>query len=151
LAGDYAAIHWMQDNIQGSPVILEGLGQSEYRWANRVSIHTGLPAVVGWRWHQVQQRAALPSQTVEWRRDDVRACYSTPDIARAQGILSRYGVRYIYVGEYERAYYVPAGLAKFDRMVDEGMLRVVYDAQGVKIYEVVVDKLSHKTFLDRVY
>ncbi len=137
LSGDYAAIRWMQDNIDGSPVIMEGLGHREYLWCNRVSIYTGLPAVVGWRWHQVQQRIMLPAQTVEWRRSDVSQCYNTPGISYAQEILARYGVRYIYVGEYERAYYDPVGLAKFDQMAAQGLLQVVYDAQGVKIYEVI--------------
>ncbi|MFQ6101717.1 MAG: DUF2298 domain-containing protein [Anaerolineae bacterium] len=138
LAGDYGAIRWMQDHIQGSPVILEGLGRHEYLWANRVSIYTGLPAVVGWRWHQVQQRlGVLPSTTVDRRQDDVNECYTTTIISRALAILSRYDVRYVYVGEYERAYYDPAGLAKFDAMAADGLLRVVYDVQGVKIYEVV--------------
>jgi len=137
LDGDYAAIGWMQDNIAGSPVILEGLGYREYLWANRVSIYTGLPAVVGWRWHEAQQYAALPDRLVNWRRDDVRDCYDTNSVPHAQEILARYGVRYVYVGEYERAYYDPAGLAKFDLMADQGLLRVAYDAWGVKIYEVV--------------
>jgi uncharacterized membrane protein len=136
LAGDYAAIRWIQDTIAGSPVILEGLGYREYLWGNRVSIYTGLPAVVGWRWHQVQQRTALPDSMVDWRRGDVDECYNTVDVARAQEILSRYGVRYIYVGEYERAYYDPAGLSKFDVMAAEGLLHVVYGAQGVRIYEI---------------
>jgi len=136
LAGDYAAIRWMQDNVPGSPVILEGLGYREYLWANRVSIYTGLPAVVGWRWHQAQQRAALPDSMVDWRRNDVDECYNTPDVARAWEILSRYGVRYVYVGAYERAYYDPAGLAKFEGLVARGVLRVVYDVEGVRIYEV---------------
>ena len=71
------------------------------------------------------------------RRDDVRDCYNTTDVPRAQKILAHYGVRYVYVGDYERAYYDPAGLAKFDQMTAQGLLRVVYDAQGVRIYEVV--------------
>ena len=137
LSGDYAAIRWMQDAIQGSPVVLEGLGYREYLWGNRVSVYTGLPAVMGWRWHQVQQRlGVLPDAMVDWRRDDVRECYDTSDVARAQEILARYSVRYVYVGDYERAYYDPAGLAKFDTMAGQGLLRVVYDAQGVRIYEV---------------
>ncbi len=137
LGGDYAAVRWMQDNVEGSPVILEGLGHREYLWSNRVSVYTGLPAVIGWRWHQVQQRqGVLPASTVDWRRSDVNECYNTPDSARAWEILDRYGVGYVYVGAYERAYYDPAGLAKFDAMVTQGLLRVVYDAQGVKIYQV---------------
>ncbi len=137
LAGDYAAIRWLQENISGSPVILEAVGRREYLWSSRVSIYTGLPTVVGWRWHQVQQYAMLPSLIVDWRREDVRECYNSTDIAQAQAILDRYDVRYIYVGEYERAYYTPAGLAKFDEMVTQGLLRLVYDAQGVRIYQVM--------------
>jgi YYY domain-containing protein len=144
LRGDYEAIRWMQDNIAGSPVIVEGLGWREYLWEGRVSIHTGLPTVVGWRWHEVQQRPMLPSSLVDDRRDDVNTLYDTPDPGEAMSILARYGVRYIYVGEYERtsagAYrrpYSAEGLAKFDRLVDEGILQIVYDAYGVKIYEVL--------------
>lgn len=126
----------MQDEIVGSPVILEGLGYREYLWSNRVSIYTGLPAVVGWRWHEVQQYAALPDHLVNWRHQDVHDCYSTFSIPHAQEILARYGVHYVYVGGYERAYYDPVALAKFDQMVNESLLRVAYDEHGVKIYEI---------------
>ncbi|MFL7791988.1 MAG: DUF2298 domain-containing protein, partial [Anaerolineae bacterium] len=136
LYGDYAAIRWMQDNIEGSPVILEGLGWREYLWANRVSIYTGLPTVVGWRWHEVQQRPLLPADEVNQRREDVHVCYETSDINYAMSILGQYDVRYIYVGGYEQAYYSAASLAKFDTMAEQGLLRVVYDSHGVKIYEV---------------
>jgi uncharacterized membrane protein len=137
LRPDYEAIVWLQENVEGSPVILEGLGAREYLWGNRVSIYTGLPAVVGWRWHQVQQRMAAGAAKVEQRHLDVNECYETLDLLRAEEILRRYDVRYIYVGPYERLYYSPEGLAKFDEMVDLGMLRVVYDRAGVRIYEVI--------------
>ncbi len=142
LAGDYDAIRWMQEHINGSPVIIEGLGWMEYLWANRVSIHTGLPAVVGWSWHQRQQRSAVAVLVtqVERRRNDVNECYNTLDPARALDILARYGVRYVYVGDYERAYYDPLGLAKFNEMATQGLLQVVYDAQGVRIYEVTAHR-----------
>jgi YYY domain-containing protein len=144
LVGDYKAIRWMQDNISGSPVIVEGLGWREYLWEGRVSIYTGLPSVVGWRWHQVQQRPMLPSKLVEQRRDDVNTLYDTADAAAAMEILARYDVRYVYVGDYERTSagalrrpYSPEGLAKFDRLASEGVLEIVYDAAGVTIYEVL--------------
>ncbi|NLF00862.1 MAG: phospholipid carrier-dependent glycosyltransferase [Anaerolineales bacterium] len=137
LAGDAAAIRWMQDHIEGSPVIIEGLGHREYLWANRVSIYTGLPTVVGWRWHQVQQRVAAADAEVDRRREDVMVFYHTPSVGQAMDVLQRYGVRYVYVGPYERAYYNAVGMDKFEAMADQGLLRLVYDAQGVSIYQVI--------------
>lgn len=134
LSGDYHAIRWMQENIEGSPVILEGIGWREYLWANRVSVYTGLPAVVGWRHHQAQQRVGVGGEMVNRRREDVTTCYSTRDMEEAREILERYDVRYIYVGEYERAYYDEQGLAKFNQMVELGMLQLMYDSGGVMIY-----------------
>ncbi len=134
LGPDYGGILWLLENVQGSPVVLEGLGEREYLWQNRISIYTGLPAVVGWRWHEVQQGMG---EEVDQRHWHVRECYNTPDSERALTILRQYGVRYIYVGPYERLYYDTAGLSKFDRMVVQGLLRVAYDREGVRIYEVV--------------
>jgi YYY domain-containing protein len=134
LGPDYGGILWLLENVQGSPVILEGLGAREYLWGNRVSIYTGLPAVVGWRWHEVQQGMG---EEVDRRHWEVQECYNTPDTERALAILRQYRVRYVYVGPYERLYYDPAGLAKFDVLAARGLLRVVYDREGVRIYEVV--------------
>ncbi len=130
---DYGGILWLLDNVQGSPVILEGLGTREYLWGNRISIYTGLPAVVGWRWHEIQQGMG---DGVNQRHTEVYECYETPLVERAREILQQYDVRYVYVGPYERLYYNPTGLAKFDDMVAQGLLRLVYDRDGVKIYEV---------------
>ena len=55
LKWDLEAIQWLQTNIYGSPVILEAHG-AQYRWNGRVSAHTGLPTILGWPWHQIQQR-----------------------------------------------------------------------------------------------
>ncbi|MFQ6057480.1 MAG: DUF2298 domain-containing protein, partial [Anaerolineae bacterium] len=131
---DYEAINWLLDNVQGSPVILEA-NTVEYRWGSRVSIYTGLPSVVGWSWHQRQQRAVLPGGQVERRIEEVRTIYNTTDVNQALALLRKYHVAYIYVGELERAYYEPAGLAKFDAMVGRE-LDLAYQSEAVKIYRV---------------
>jgi YYY domain-containing protein len=137
LANDYEAIQWMQRNIEGSPVIAEAHSQNPYRSAaNRVSMYTGLPAIVGWDWHQRQQRAILPPSMIRDRINDVERLYSSTDLAEAMGILEQYDVEYVYVGELEHAYYAPEGLAKFERMVNLGLLNEVYDSDNVSIFQV---------------
>ncbi|WP_298003503.1 DUF2298 domain-containing protein [uncultured Anaerolinea sp.] len=115
LKEDYQAIIWMQENISGTPVIVEG-HVPEYRWGNRYAIYTGLPAVVGWNWHQRQQRALTPES---WVTDRVRAVadfYTLSDEQFAEAFIKKYQVRYIIVGVLERAIYPPEGLAKFERL-----------------------------------
>ena len=182
LEDDYQAIQWAQENIQGSPVIVEAQ-IPEYRWGSRFAIYTGLPAVLGWNWHQRQQRAAVADLDVTQRSQEITDFYLTPSTEAAQRFLDRYAVRYVIVGGLERLYYaeldqcadlgsgagvscsldgrlvgfatleVPAdrctpngsngmlncptgGLDKFERMVDQGLMRAVYRSGNTIIYEV---------------
>ncbi len=137
LIADYRIIRWLEDNVQGSPTIIEELGEREYLWGNRISVYTGLPDVVGWRWHQVQQRGVMPAGTVEARQEDVRAFYDTLDPDRALQILQKYNVQYVILAPYERAYMSPAGLPKFAEMVSNGWLDVVYQDSDSVILRVV--------------
>jgi YYY domain-containing protein len=139
LSYDYDAIKWMQDNVVGSPTVMEGTtGGNLYCWGNRYSIYTGLPAVIGWQWHQRQQRAALQDDRIVYDRDaDVAAFYSAPDVDYARTVLRRYKPGYIVVGPLERSQYGEDGLGKFDDMVESGDLRVAYQNPGVTIYEVL--------------
>ena len=51
--GDYNAIQWMQENIEGTPVVLEASeDDSSYSYTSRVSANTGLPTVIGWARHE---------------------------------------------------------------------------------------------------
>ena len=128
---DYLALRWMLQNIEGTPVVLEA-SVPEYRWGSRVSKYTGLPAVLGWRWHQAQQRGPYAPQ-VDARLRDVQLMFNTTSIDAAQALLSRYHVRYVYVGDLERAYYASSGIAKFGST--PALFRPVYDANGVTIYD----------------
>jgi len=134
LKPDYDALRWMQDNIQGTPVVLEA-HTTEYLWGNRVTVYTGLPAIVGWNWHQRQQR---PDQSDEVfnRVAVVDSIYNTVDENVAMQLMQRYHVRLIMLGDLERAYYNSAGLAKFVSMADEGKLTILYNHENTVIYEV---------------
>ncbi|MGQ9598100.1 MAG: DUF2298 domain-containing protein [Anaerolineae bacterium] len=136
LKWDLEGIRWMLDNVVGSPVILEG-HTPEYRWGGRYSINTGLPAVLGWNWHQRQQRAAGNEQEVWKRAEDVAQIYNTPVPDVAESLLRQYEVEYVVVGPLEETYYEPAGLDKFERMVRQGELQVVFRNEEVTIYRVV--------------
>ncbi len=132
LKWDAAAIAWLQDNVPGTPTIVEAVTPI-YRWGSRVSIYTGLPTVLGWDWHEKQQRAVLPGELVDRRASDVRSIYDSTDPAVAFALLRRYGVQYIYVGPLERAYYSPAGLAKFERSAGT-YWDLAYENPEVRIY-----------------
>jgi len=134
LSEDYRAIRWMQENVQGSPVIVEA-NCTEYRWCSRFSIYTGLPGVVGWNWHQRQQRALMADRV--WNRiAEINAFYLTTDPAAAQAFLKKYNVRYVVVGKLERAEYPGEGLLKFD--ADSGKLwQEMYRDGDTVIYAVL--------------
>ncbi len=139
LKWDYDAINWLLDNVQGSPVIAEANTEPRglYRWGSRISIYTGLPTIVGWSWHQRQQRSAMPDQWVSRRLDDVQRLYADPAIEVAMELLRKYEVRYIYVGDVERIYYPGPGLEKFELMRAQGLLNLAYHNERVRIYRVV--------------
>ncbi|MEW6242053.1 MAG: DUF2298 domain-containing protein [Chloroflexota bacterium] len=132
---DYRAIRWLQDNVQGSPVIVEA-NLPEYRWGTRYTIYTGLPNVLGWNWHQRQQRALIPPNLITDRITEIQDFYITLDPVAAKAFLDKYDVRYIIVGQLEQIYYPGAGLEKFP--LQNGVLwREVFRDNQTAIYEVI--------------
>ena len=131
---DLLAIEWIQDNIRGTPTILEATTPL-YRWGSRISIYTGLPTVIGWHWHQTQQRLAY-EHLIDQRLLDVRAMFDHGSLERTWALLDKYGVDLIYLGDLERAYY-PAAEVKLDRLAGLGLLQVEYEHLGVRIYRVI--------------
>jgi YYY domain-containing protein len=133
LRQDLQAIEWLRANVRGSPVILEAVTPL-YRWGSRVSVYTGLPTVIGWDWHQSQQRPGFQS-LIDARKDHVQQMLGeVRTIESIRPLLDRYHVRYIYVGPLERAYYQAEALAKFEQAVESGHVTLVYDDDGVRIY-----------------
>jgi YYY domain-containing protein len=132
---DNEAIAWLNANVQGSPVIVEAPG-CEWSHYSRVSAFTGLPTLLGWPGgHEFEWRVNwLPENTqgdiFAQRQQDVNTIYSNPDPRIVSALLQRYHVRFVYVGAAERALYPSAGLSRL-----AGFLRVVYNRDGVTIYE----------------
>ncbi len=129
---DRPGIEWLRENVEGSPVVVEAQWDL-YTWANRVSIYTGLPTVLGWDWHQTQQRHDYRWE-VQRRRQAINEFYTTRDVDEAREFLDEFNVKYVYVGELERGAYPSSGIAKFDDM-PELDLHPVFEEGPVKIYE----------------
>jgi YYY domain-containing protein len=134
LSNDLAAIDWLRANIDGSPVVLEAT-IPEYRWGSRVSIYTGLPTVLGWNWHETQQRPGFGMMLEERRTDVQRMLGETTSFDSIRPLLDKYHVRLIYIGDLERAYYDATALAKFEAAAQDGELSIIYRGPGVTIYE----------------
>ncbi len=139
LSQDYRAIRWMQENVPGSPVIVEANLRNLYRWGSRFSIDTGLPGVVGWEWHQQQQRAVLPGSWVSDRIAEIDNFYLTTDIQKAIDFLKKYNVRYIILGQQERGYY------SLPRLLQE---RGYANSQGLEKFEEADGKLWNEVYRD---
>jgi YYY domain-containing protein len=133
LAHDLGAIRWMLDNVDGSPVVAElNTSPRLYGWGNRFAMFTGNPAIIGWDFHQRQQRGAAQPGEIERRIADVQEAYRTRDPERAYRIFRRYDVEYLVVGDLERAYF-PRGQKKWATGVGTRW-DLVYRNEGTQIY-----------------
>lgn len=134
LGPDREAIRWLLEHADGSPVVAEAnTTPTLYGWQGRYAVHTGNPTIVGWDFHQRQQRPAQ-SELVLRRVEDVQRLFRTTDVEAAARILARYGVTYAIVGPLERAYF-PEGTAKWTK--GEGRYwMLAYESPGVRIYRV---------------
>ena len=131
LESDFEGIEWLRENVKGSPVIVEGITPT-YRWGGRVSVNTGLPTVVGWKWHQEQQRWGM-KHLVSSRQEDVNTIYSLP--AAAADLIDKYEVEYVYIGELERLYYPHDSLERLAQGLN-GKLSRVFESDSVIILKV---------------
>jgi YYY domain-containing protein len=127
---DWAAIQWLDNNVSGSAVILEG-SRGAY-WiegrSSRFSMATGLPTLMGWANHESQWRGDY-FNTVASRQDDISTIYQTQDWSVAQALLEEYDIQYVIVSSLEQDWYKPVFTAKFDRFMQR-----VFEQGDVVIY-----------------
>ena len=129
---DYQAIRWLMANVKGTPVVAEAAIGYYREFGMRVASYTGLPILLG-ALHQSEQRYGWQ---VSERDGAARDFFNTTDLERARQLIRDLHIRYVYVGQLERTIYNPAGLQKFDRLVQMGEMRVVYRNERTTIYEV---------------
>jgi uncharacterized membrane protein len=99
---DASAIRWLNENVEGSPVVLEANGDS-YTEYERVSAMTGLPTILGWYVHEWLWRG--DPGAINERSQEVEAVYTSGSQELIESILKEYDVKYIFVGSTEREKY----------------------------------------------
>ncbi len=112
---DYQIIQWLNRYVAGAPVMVEAHGPS-YRNYGRISMHTGIPIVLGWEYH-VQQRG-LSVQEVHERQGAISELYTGSDDRKIEQLIEKYKVDLIIVGADERELYGDGILARFRRRSD---------------------------------
>lgn len=130
--GLYGAIRWLNDNVDGSVVILEAPGTA-LEYSSPASAFTGLPTLLGWAGWEVMWRGSW--DIVTERTEAADAIYEAPGGGEAIGLLTKYNVRYIYLGTLEKERYGPDVAARFDGQ--PGRYEPVYGNEDVRIYRVV--------------
>ena len=124
--GDVAAIDWLNDHVDGAPVVLEAVGDDYSAFGHgRISTFTGLPTVLGWPGHERQWGHDAGDRAAQ-----VARAYTSPSAAAALPILRAHDVRYVVVGPLERTDYGDGGVAKWDELG-----RRVFDRDGTTVWE----------------
>ena len=126
--GDGPAVRWLNENLSGSPVVLEANGDS-FSEFGRVSMATGLPTILGWYAHEGLWRGSM--SVPEGRARAVSVVYESEDVASTLEVLREYNVRFVVVGDLERE--------RFQNLNEEKLLRLgdsVFEAAGTRIIRV---------------
>lgn len=130
LTYDYEAIHWLQDNVVGTPILAEAKIGYYREGGMRVAAYTGLPSILGGL-HQNEQR---PASQIGERDVVVNELWNTLDPTRALALIDQLSITYIYIGQVERATYGVLVDDKFEALRQQGHLELVFENGETKIY-----------------
>ena len=115
------AIDWLNQNVSGQPHIIEAQGDS-YTTFNQVSASTGLPTIQGWLVHEWLWRGGYEAPAARQQEVDTIYRYlsgqedSELNIDQVKNILSRYQVKYIFIGDKEWEKYPDINLSILDNL-----------------------------------
>jgi len=124
-------IAWMRAHVPGGATIVEAAGPS-YTWVGRVSVATGLPTVIGWAFHETQQRRGYANE-VDERTAAVKRLYADPEPVQALRTLAAYRPDYVVVGTVEHALGTPEAI---DALGGLPGIEVVWQHGDEVLYEV---------------
>ena len=124
-------MRWLQDNVKGTPVFAEAKIGYYREGGRRVAAYAGLPSVLGGL-NAGEQRPGTQIGSRDWV---VNELWAHPDANRAAQLIDELGITYIYVGQVERATYGGTVGDKFNRLVADGFLELVFENEQTKIYK----------------
>jgi uncharacterized membrane protein len=133
---DADGIAWLRANVTGTPVLLEAHAEA-YRWITRIATHTGMQSLMGWPWHEQQQRSVADAGIViDARKQAIQRWYTSTDARQTFAEMQKYGIEYIFFGRMERALYGEnAGNAFTELAVSKDITEVFRSGETV-IYQV---------------
>lgn len=142
---DAVAARWLNENISGTPIVLEanGLSYTEYQ---RISVITGLPTVLGWYTHEQlwKSQPGISNDRVTARLDkraeDIQKIYTLEEKGLVRLLINNYNVDYIYVGGLEQKKY-----ENVNHELLKSIGEVVFElpATDEKPYETYIVKVSN--------
>ena len=124
----YKTVMWFRENVAGQPTILEAPGDS-YTEFNVISSYTGLPTVSGWFVHEWLWRG--DSKFPQERVTDISQIYSSNDLNLTKKLMSKYGITYVIIGEFERQKFADLNEEKFSKLGS-----VTFSSGKTRVYRV---------------
>jgi len=123
-----SAVDWLKNAPLG--VMVEAISPSggSYTGYARVSTFSGMPTVLGWIGHVSQWRGG--GEEMGSRQNDITLLYTTDSWEESVGIIEKYNIRYIYVGDLERTTY------NLDESKFKENLPIVFENNSSAIYEI---------------
>ena len=127
---ELAAIEFLSD-LDGQPVIAEALGD-DYTDGGRISASTGLPTLLQWPGHELQWRGSGDAQA--GRPEELQLLYTSGDVEQLTGVIEKYDISYVYLGQRERQRYQPIALPAelFEPHFEQGSVIIYRVRAGVQ-------------------
>jgi YYY domain-containing protein len=134
---DELATNWLNENVIGTPIVLEANGDS-YTDYQRVSVITGLPTVLGWRTHEWLWKS--DTTLLDERAADIQLIYTSTEETEVRELLEKYQVAYVYVGELEQEKYTEINHEILKKLGDVVFMR---PATAEKTYETYIVQIKY--------